>query len=96
VSFAAITLCVAYQRVFIVYCCRLRPETFGYTLVSSSLLCKTVKIKIYINIILHFLLYECETWSLTMREEHNNRFRVIKNGVLRRIYRPKRDEVAGG
>jgi hypothetical protein len=35
------------------------------------------------------LLYGCETWSLTLREEH--RLRV--NRVLRRIFGPKRDEV---
>jgi hypothetical protein len=36
----------------------------------------------------------CETWSLTLREEH--RRRVFENGVLRRIFGPKRDEVTGG
>jgi hypothetical protein len=38
-------------------------------------------------------LYGCETWSLTLREEH--RLRVIENRVLRRIFGPKRDEVKG-
>jgi hypothetical protein len=37
--------------------------------------------------------YWCETWSLTLREEH--RLRVFENRVLRRIFRPKRDEVMG-
>jgi hypothetical protein len=37
------------------------------------------------------VLYECETWSLTLREEH--RLRVFENRVLRRIFGPKRDEV---
>jgi hypothetical protein len=36
-------------------------------------------------------LYECETWSLTLREEH--RLRVFENRVLRRIFGPKRDDV---
>jgi hypothetical protein len=36
----------------------------------------------------------CETWSLTLREEH--RVRVFKNRVLGRIFGPKRDEVIGG
>jgi hypothetical protein len=36
-------------------------------------------------------LYGCETWSLTLREEH--RLRVFENRVLRRIFGPKRDEV---
>jgi hypothetical protein len=38
-------------------------------------------------------LYGCETWSLTLREEH--RLRVFENRVLKRIFRPKRDEVTG-
>jgi hypothetical protein len=38
-------------------------------------------------------LYGCETWSLTLREEH--RLRVFENKVLRRIFGPKRDEVTG-
>jgi hypothetical protein len=38
-------------------------------------------------------LYGCETWSLTLREEH--RLRVSENRVLRRIFGPKRDEVTG-
>jgi hypothetical protein len=38
-----------------------------------------------------FVLYGCETWSLTLREEH--RLRVFENKVLRRIFGPKRDEV---
>jgi hypothetical protein len=40
------------------------------------------------------VLYGCETWSLTLWEEH--RLRVFENRVLRRIFGPKRDEVAGG
>jgi hypothetical protein len=36
----------------------------------------------------------CETWSRTLREEH--RLRVFENGVLRRIFGPKRDKVTGG
>jgi hypothetical protein len=39
------------------------------------------------------VLYGCETWSLTLREEH--RLRVLENRVLRRIFGPKRDEVTG-
>jgi hypothetical protein len=39
------------------------------------------------------VLYGCETWSLTLREEH--RLRVYENRVLRRIFGPKRDEVTG-
>jgi hypothetical protein len=40
------------------------------------------------------VLYGCETWSLTLREEH--RLRVFENKVLRRIFGPNRDEVTGG
>jgi hypothetical protein len=45
------------------------------------------------TIILPVVLYGCETWSLTLREEH--RLRVFENRVLRRIFGPKRDEVKG-
>jgi hypothetical protein len=46
------------------------------------------------GIFLPVVLYGCETWSLTLREEH--RLRVFENGVLRRIFGPKRDEATGG
>jgi hypothetical protein len=54
---------------------------------------RNVKVKIYKTIILPVVLYGCETWSLTLREEH--RLRVFENRVLRRIFGPKRDEVTG-
>ena len=60
---------------------------------SSSLLSKNLKIKIYRTIILHVVLYGCETWSLTLREEH--RLRVSENRVLRRIFGSKRDGETG-
>jgi hypothetical protein len=44
--------------------------------------------------ILPVVLYGCETWSLTLREEH--RLGVFENRVLRRIFGPKGDEVEGG
>jgi len=62
-------------------------------LLSSSLLSKNLKIKIYRTIILPVVLYGCETWSLTLREER--RLRVFENRVLRRIFGPNRDEVTG-
>ena len=62
-----------------------------HNLLSSSLLPKNLKIKIYRTIILPVFLYGYETWSLTLREER--RLRVFENRVLRRIFRPKRDEV---
>jgi hypothetical protein len=57
------------------------------------LLSKNIKIKKYRTIILPFILYGGETWSLTLREEH--RLRLLKDRVLRRIFRPKRDKVTG-
>ena len=62
-------------------------------LLSSRLLSKNLKIKIYRTIILPVVLYGCETWSLTLREERKPR--VFKNMVLRRIFGPRRDEVTG-
>jgi hypothetical protein len=50
-------------------------------------------IRTYKSIIFPVVLYGCETWSLTLREEH--RLRVFENRVLRRIFGPKRDEVTG-
>jgi hypothetical protein len=54
---------------------------------------QNIKIKIYRNIILPVILYGCETWSVTLREEH--RLRVFENRVQMRIFGPKRDEVTG-
>jgi hypothetical protein len=48
------------------------------------------KIKIYRTVILPVVLYGCETWSLTLREEHG--LRAFENRVLRRIFGPKREE----
>ena len=77
--------------------CRLKLRNACYysvqNLLSSSLLSKTLSIKIYRTIILPVALYGCESWSLTLREEH--RLRVFENKVLRRVFGPKRDEVTG-
>ena len=62
-------------------------------LLSSSLLSKKLKIKIYRTIILPVVLYGCETWSLTLREEC--RLRAFENRVLRRVFGPKREELTG-
>ena len=56
-------------------------------LLSSSLLTKKLKIKIYRKIILPVVLYGCETWSLTLREER--RLRVFVNRVLGGVFGPK-------
>jgi hypothetical protein len=63
-------------------------------LLSSRLLSKNIKIRIHKAIILPVVLYECETWSLTLREEY--RHRVLENSLLKSIFGPKRDEVKGG
>jgi len=60
---------------------------------SSTLLSKNLKIKIHRTIILPVVLYGCETWSLSLREEC--RLRMFEKRVLRRIFGPKRDEVTG-
>ena len=51
---------------------------------------QNLKIKIYRTIILPIILYACETWSLTLKEEP--RLMVFENRVLRRIFGAKRDE----
>jgi hypothetical protein len=53
-----------------------------------------LKIRIYKTIILPVVLYGCQTWSLTLREEHG--LRVFEKRVLRKIFGPKRDEMIGG
>jgi len=58
---------------------------------SSRLLSKNFKLKIYRTIILPVVLYGCETWLLTLREER--KLRVFENRMLRRVFGPKRDEV---
>ncbi|KAJ4433802.1 hypothetical protein ANN_16114 [Periplaneta americana] len=62
-------------------------------LLSSSLLSKNLKVRIYKTVILPVVLYGCETWTLTLREEQ--RLRVFENKVLRKIFGAKRDEVTG-
>ena len=56
-------------------------------------LSRTIKIKINRIVHLFLVLYGCEAWSLTLREEH--RLRVFGNRVLRKIFGPKREEVTG-
>jgi hypothetical protein len=62
-------------------------------LLSSRLLSKNVKVRIYKTIILPVVLYGCETLFLTVREEH--KLRVFEKRVLR-IFGRKRDGVTGG
>ena len=74
--------------------CRLKTgNSFYYsvkTLSSPQLLSKNLKIKIYKSIVLIVMLYDCETWSLILREEH--RLRVLENNIIRHIFGPKRDD----
>ena len=70
-----------------------KTAIFPLYLLSSRLLSKNLKIKIYRTIILPVVLYGCETWSLTLREER--KLRVFENMVLRKIFGPRRDEVTG-
>jgi hypothetical protein len=58
-------------------------------LLSSLLVSKNVKIRIHKTIILHVVLYECQTWSPTLMEEHG--LRVFENRMLWKIFGPKRD-----
>jgi hypothetical protein len=57
-------------------------------LLSSRLISKNLKIKIYKAAILPVVLYRCESWSLTLREGH--RLRVFENRALRKIFGNKR------
>jgi hypothetical protein len=63
------------------------------SLVSSCLLSRNIKVKLYKTIILPFVLYGLETWSQTLRKEC--RLRVFENRMMRRIFGPKKDEVTG-
>jgi sorting nexin-29 len=73
---------------------RLNSENACYysvqNLLSSRLILENLKIKIYKSVISSVVLYGCETWSLTLREEH--KLRVSENRVLRKIFGPKREE----
>jgi hypothetical protein len=63
------------------------------SLLSSRLLSRNLKVKIYKTIILPIVLYGCESWSVTLREEH--RLRVFEKRVLRGMFGPKGDELTG-
>jgi hypothetical protein len=67
--------------------------TIQFILSSSCLLSRNIKVKLYRTVILPVVLYGCETWSLTLREEH--RLEVFDNNMLRRMFGPKRNEVMG-
>jgi len=58
---------------------------------SSILVSKNVKVKMYRTSVFPVVLYGCETWSVTLREEH--RLTAFKNRVLRKIFGLKGDDV---
>jgi len=60
-------------------------------MIFKSILSKNLKIKIHKTIILPVVLYGCEAWSLTLREEC--RLRVFESRILRRIFGAKSDEI---
>jgi hypothetical protein len=62
-------------------------------LLSSRLLSKNIKIRVYKAIIFPVVLYGCEIWSMTLTEGY--RLRVFEKRALRGIFGPKRDEVTG-
>jgi hypothetical protein len=64
-------------------------------IIQSKIFClplsyKNLKIKIYKTVILPVVLYGCETWSLSLGEEH--RLRIFENRVLRKIFGHEREE----
>ena len=65
----------------------------NFSFAQFNMLSKNLIIRIFRTIILTVVLYGCETWSLTLRDEH--RLRVLENRVLRRIFGPKTDKVTG-
>jgi len=67
--------------------------SFGAESFVFQVAIQNLKIKIYRTIILPVVLYGCETWSLTLREER--KLRVFENMVLRRIFGTRSDEVTG-
>jgi hypothetical protein len=72
---------------------RLKPGNRSVqNLLSFSLLSKNLKIKMHRTRILPVIVYGCETWSLTLREER--RMRVFENWAIR-IFGPTRDEITG-
>jgi hypothetical protein len=70
-----------------------RAEKWCHNLLSSRLLSTNLKVLINNTILLPVVLYGCETWSVTLREEH--RLMVFGNRVPRGIFGPKGDEVTG-
>ena len=77
------------RKISIGYACYYSLEK----ILSSPLLSKKLKVNTYKTIILPVVLYGCETWSFTLREEH--RLRLFENKILRKIFGAKKDEIIG-
>ena len=77
--------------------CRMKSGNACYhsvhNLLSSNLLSQNIKFKIYRTLTLPFVLYGCNIWSVTLREER--RLSVFENRALKGIFEPKRDKVTG-
>ena len=69
-------------------------EYFSFNSEYSHLVSRKVKIKTYRTVILHDILYGCETWFLTLKE--TNKQECLDITVLRRIFGPKRKEITVG
>jgi hypothetical protein len=67
--------------------------SFGAESLVFQVAIQNTKIRVYRTIISRVVLYGCETWSLTLREEQ--RLRVLENRVLSRIFGPKGDKATG-
>jgi hypothetical protein len=79
--------------VVIIFTTSIKGNNSVQNLLSPNLLSKNIKIKIYRTVILPVVLYGCEAWTLTLREEY--RLRVFENRVARKSSGAKRDLVAG-
>jgi hypothetical protein len=62
--------------------------SFDTLIITFYVLSKNTRFRVYRTVVLPVVLYGCETWSITLREEQ--RLRVFENRVLRRIFGPKR------
>jgi hypothetical protein len=60
------------------------------SILSSNLVLKNSKIKVHNTVILLVVLYGCETWTVTLMENH--KWRVFENRMLRRIFGPKKEK----
>ena len=84
------TVCI-YQRITL--CARNRDLAYCRLSEERGTVRKNFSVTLHRTIILPVVLYGCETWQLTLREEH--RLRLFENRVLSRIFRPKREDLTG-